>query len=115
MDPDEARDSVGDAFGMFTIVMPPMALFAGAIGVSLQLVTPLEAVISAGLIGLWFVLLWNDHPLAGPVYKVIVGGTGVVVGWLAPIPVFGLVAVAFGMTIVLWLPILLLAIVAWLL
>jgi hypothetical protein len=114
-DPEEARDEVGFHFGVLTIVMPPMALLAGAIGISVQLVTPVEAVISAGLVGLWFVLLWNDHPLGDLVAKVIVDGTGVVVGWLAPVPVFGTVALALGMTIVLWLPILVLAIVAWLL
>jgi hypothetical protein len=115
MDPEEARDSVGFNFGMLMIIMPAMALFAGAVGVSVQLVTPLEAVISAALVGLWFVLLINEHPLSKPVYQVIVEGTGVIVAWLAPAPVLGPVALAFGMTIVLWLPILLLAIVAWLL
>ncbi len=112
---EETRDEMGFNFGFFAILMPAMAMFAGAVCLVVQLATPHEAVISATLIGLVFVLLVNDHPLGGLVVRVLVDGTAVVVAWLAPVPVVGTVAQVVGNTIVLWFPIVMLAVVAWLL
>jgi hypothetical protein len=108
---------VGFTVGMLAILLPVSAVLAGAVGVVAQLVTPVEAAISAGLVVLAFVLLAKDKPgsLGELVGTVLVGGPAAVAAWLAPVPVLGTVAVFLGCTIVIWFPIVLLAIVAWLL
>jgi hypothetical protein len=114
---DQVREQIGFNFGFFAILMPVSAMFAGAVGVTARLVTPLEAVISAGLVVLVFVLLGDDQrwPVVRVVARALVDGTAIVVGRLAPIPVVGTVAYLLGSTIVVWCPTLVLVIVAWLL
>jgi hypothetical protein len=81
------------------------------------LVTLLEAVISTGIVVLLFVRLMSDRRwlLGERVVAVIVDGSAVIVAWLAPVPVLGTVTYVLACTIVIWYPIVVLAIVAWLL
>ena len=114
----EAREQIGFCFGALAILEPVSAMIAGAVGVIAGLVTLPEAVISTAIVVLAFVLLaFYDQrwPLVGRVVAAIVDGSAVVVARLAPIPVFGTVAYVLACSIVIWYPVVVLAIVAWLL
>ena len=114
----EARDQVGFTVGMLSILMPVSAILAGAVGVVAQLVTPVEATVSAGFVVLVFVLLagfLSFGSLGELLGTVLVRGPAAVAAWLAPVPVLGGVALFLGCTIVIWFPIVVLAIVAWML
>lgn len=114
---EAAREQVAFNFGMFFILMPISAMVAGAIGIITQLVTPLEAAFSAGLVVLVFLPIWFDlrrDGLGERVGTALVGGIAAVAAWLAPVPVLGTVALFLACTFILWGPIVVLAVVAWL-
>lgn len=112
---EEAHELIGFCFGALSILGPASAILAGVLGVIAGLVTPLEAAIATGIVVLLSFLLMFDRrwPLVERVAAAIVDGSAVVVARLAPIPVLGRVAYVLACTIVVWYPIVLLAIVAW--
>ncbi len=115
---EEAREQIGFCFGVLAFLAPVSALLAGAVGVFVGSVTPLEAVISTGIVVLAFVLLVLNDRRWRPgerVVTAIVDRSAAVVARLEPVPVVGIVAYILASSIVLWYPIVLLAIVAWLL
>jgi len=108
---DSAREDIPFALGFFAIpVMPVLAVAAGILGVGTGLTSPLEGVFATALTLLVLVLLFVDL-----VYKVVIGWTTDAVAWLTPVPVVGALAYAIAMTLVLWLPIVVFAVVATLL
>jgi hypothetical protein len=118
---DEALEEVGFAFGMFFLAMPVSAAITAGVGVVLGIVSLLEATV-AFVLTLVVVksVIDTDRTirrdrgsrLGGFLAALLVQGTAEVVAWLAPVPLLGRVATLIGMTLVLWFPIAVLAIVA---
>jgi hypothetical protein len=114
---ESAREDIAFAFGFLAFpVIPVSSVAAVLLGIATGWVAPLEAAIATGLLLLVSVLLfvggsYGDRFLA-LLFRVVVGGTTDVAAWLAPVPVLGRLAWLVGMTLVLWFPVAVLAVVA---
>jgi hypothetical protein len=116
---DAARDAAGEdvslAFGSLLVLMPVSAILSSAIGAASGFVTPLEALVSVALTALFVVLLLEGdrgNRVGRWVGSVLVGGIIGVVRVLTPLPILGSVVRFLGITLALWLPVAILAVVA---
>ncbi len=109
----KAREEVAFTFGFFAFMPPVVAVAAGAVGIGTGLVTPRAALITVALMALLLATMLNDSwRISQLPYRAIVYGTAEVVVLLARVPGAGPVAEFLGITLVLWLPIVTLAVVA---
>jgi hypothetical protein len=105
-------EDVGFLFGMLVQVMPLSAMLIGIVGTLTGIVTPVEAVVSAAVTGLLVVLAIRGNRVVDGALGALVEGMARVVVAAAPVPVVGKVAEVLGKTMVLWIPAVLLALVA---
>lgn len=103
---------VGFLFGMFLQVMPASAMLIGIVGAMTGIVTPVEAVVSVALTGLLVALAIRGNRVVDGALGAVVEGMARFVVAVAPVPVVGKVAEFLGKTMVLWIPVVLLAFVA---
>jgi hypothetical protein len=117
---DEALEEVGFAFGMFFLVIPVSAAITAVAGVVLGIVSFVEAIIAFALTIIFLKLVIDSdrgsprdrgRRLGGVLYALIVRGTAEVVAQLARVPPLRPVATLIGVSLVLWLPAAVLAIV----
>jgi hypothetical protein len=108
----KAREEVAFTFGFFAFMPPVVAVVAGAVGIATGLVTPRAALITVALMSVLLVTMLNDSwRISQLAYRAIVYGTAEVVVQLARVPAARPVAEFLGITVVLWLPIVTLAVV----
>jgi hypothetical protein len=103
-------------FGMFFQVMPVSAIVVGIIAAATGLVTLVEALVALAVMVLLVVaILSESNPAARVITRVVfgalVGGMWRFVVAVAPVPVVGRAAEFVGMTMVLWIPAVILAVV----
>jgi hypothetical protein len=111
----EIGDDIRFATGFFFEVMPFVGLIVGILAAAIGIVSLLEALASIAFTGL---LIGLGHPrlrasgVIDLVFDVVVEPIAKLAVALAAVPVAGRVAEVVGMTIVLWLPVAVLAVVA---
>jgi hypothetical protein len=113
-----ARAAIGDEisflFGFFFAAMPVSAIVIGFACVLTGIVTPFEALVAVAVTSGWvgLAVFGNRGALvAGWLIAALVGGMTRFVRALTPVPVVGRIAQFVGMTMVLWLPAVILAVV----
>jgi hypothetical protein len=106
---EEVRHDVAFNIGFFAIMLPIVAVGAGALGVVAGLATALEALITVALMVLLWVSMNDNWRIGTLLHRAIVTGTAEVVVRLGPVPVAGAIAQFLGYTVVLWLPVVTLA------
>jgi hypothetical protein len=109
-------EDMGFVFGMFFQVMPVSAIVVGIIAAATGLVTLVEALVALAVMVLLVVaILSESNPAARVITRVVfgalVGGMWRFVVAVAPVPVVGRAAEFVGMTMVLWIPAVILAVV----
>ena len=110
-------DDFGFTYGFFFVVMPVSAIVIASLGVVAGIVTPLEALLAVGATSLWVALEVYDSRgaqvgrMVGALFDPVVKGMIRFFVALAPYPVVGRIAEFAGMTMVLWLPGVILAVV----
>ena len=110
---EKASGDVAFMFGFWYFVLPAVAIVAGAVGIGTGLVKARVAFITVALMFLLVAAMLNERwRISKIVYRAIMSGTTEVVVWLARVPVVGAVAEPLGNTVVLWLPVVVLAVVA---
>lgn len=109
----KAREEVAFTFGFFAFMPPVVAVVAGAVGIGTGLVTPRAALITVALMALLLVTMLNDSwRISQLPYRTIVYGTAEIVVQIARVPAAEPIAEFLGITLVLWLPIVTLALVS---
>jgi hypothetical protein len=107
-------DDIGFAFGFFFVAMPVSAIGIGFACVLTGIVTLFEALVAVAVTSGWVALAVfgkRAAPVAGWFIDAVVGGVTRFVLELTPVPVVGRIAEFIGMTMVLWLPAVILAVV----
>jgi hypothetical protein len=124
---DAAGEDVSFLLAWFWWVMPVSALLTALLAAASGLVAPLEAAVFVVITAAAFAFVMvaeRTSPVGRSLVVTVanrvgtllqeglIGGTGKVVHRLAPIPIVGTLAKALGMTLVFWLPVGILALVA---
>ena len=109
----KAGDDVAFMFGLFFFMLPIAAAVAGAVGIGIGLVKTRAALITVALMFLLVAVVLNEGwRISRIVFRAIIYGTTELVVWLARVPVAGAIAEPLGNSVVLWLPVVILAVVA---
>jgi hypothetical protein len=109
------QEAVGFGLGFFVLALPVVAAVVGVVGVVTGLATPLEALIMLALVLLLLATMFTDKSHHGTfAYRGIVYAIAEAMVWLALVPRLGSLAEPLGAFVVFWLPIVVLAVVAWL-
>jgi hypothetical protein len=109
------QEAVGFGLGFFATVLPKVAVVVGVVAVVSGLATPIEALIMLALVLLLLATMFTDKSHHGTfAHRAIVYAIAEAMVWLALVPRLGSLAEPLGTFVVLWLPIVVLAVVAWL-